>query len=46
MMYGVYDMGDQGTLDVQNLAQLATALEVLEAGVLGGGGSRGRTDCV
>lgn len=41
MTYGVYDMGDRGQPDVANLAQLATALEMLEAGALGGGGSRG-----
>lgn len=41
MVYGVYDMGDQGRADIANLAEVATALEMLQASVLGGGGSRG-----
>jgi CRISPR-associated protein Csm3 len=41
MLYGIYDMGDQGDVDVENLKQIYTALDLLEASVLGGGGSRG-----
>jgi CRISPR-associated protein Csm3 len=41
MIYGIYDLGDGGTGDVENLKQVYTAFELLEASVLGGGGSRG-----
>lgn len=41
MVYGVYDMGDRGRADIENLAEVATALDMLQASVLGGGGSRG-----
>ncbi len=41
MVYGIYDMGDEGKIDLEYLKQVFVALEMLEAGVLGGGGSRG-----
>jgi CRISPR-associated protein Csm3 len=41
MVYGIYDLGDGGAIDIENLQQVYTALSLLEAGVLGGGGSRG-----
>ena len=42
MLYGVYDLDhDEGEGDIANLQQLAIALQLLEAGALGGGGSRG-----
>lgn len=41
MIYGIYDLGDGGAVDLDNLKQVYTAFELLEASVLGGGGSRG-----
>lgn len=41
MVYGIYDLKDDGCTDIDNLHQVYTALELLEASVLGGGGSRG-----
>jgi CRISPR-associated protein Csm3 len=41
MVYGIYDLEDAGSIDIDNLHQVYTALELLEASVLGGGGSRG-----
>jgi CRISPR-associated protein Csm3 len=41
MLYGIYDIGDAGATDIENLEQLSMALQMLEASVLGGGGSRG-----
>ena len=41
LVYGVYDMGDRGRADIENLAEVAAALDMLQASVLGGGGSRG-----
>ena len=42
MIYGLYAVGgDQGKTDIVNLQQLSIALQMLEAGMLGGGGSRG-----
>jgi len=41
MVYGIYDTSDNGETDIQYLEQVAMALEMLEASVLGGGGSRG-----
>lgn len=41
MVYGIYDMDDKAATDIQYLEQVAMALEMLEASVLGGGGSRG-----
>ncbi len=42
LVYGIYAVGDEhGETDIANLQQLSMALQMLEAGVLGGGGSRG-----
>lgn len=41
MIYGIYDLGDGGIMDVENLIHVYAAFELLEASVLGGGGSRG-----
>ncbi len=41
MLYGIYDLGDGGLMDIENLKYIYTAFELLEAGALGGGGSRG-----
>ena len=41
MIYGIYDLGDGGHIDLDNLRQGYTAFELLEASVIGGGGSRG-----
>lgn len=42
MIYGIYTLGDdRGETDIENLQQLSMALQMLEAGGLGGGGSRG-----
>lgn len=40
-VYGIYDLNDQGLTDVENLRYVYMALDLLEASVLGGGGSRG-----
>lgn len=41
LIYGIYDMGDGGETDIANLDELGLALHMLQASVLGGGGSRG-----
>jgi len=41
MIYGIYDLGDGGGQDVENVKYLYAAFDLLEASVLGGGGSRG-----
>lgn len=41
LVYGIYDMQDQGLADVDNVRYVYMALDLLEASVLGGGGSRG-----
>ena len=41
MVYGIYDMDDNGETDIQYLEHVAMALEMMEASVLGGDGSRG-----
>ncbi|MBN2439682.1 MAG: hypothetical protein JXL20_13910, partial [Deltaproteobacteria bacterium] len=41
LVYGIYDLNDQGRTDVENLRYVYMALDLLEASVLGGGGSRG-----
>lgn len=41
VLYGIYDLGDGGQTDIDNLTHLYTAFALLEAGALGGGSSRG-----
>jgi len=41
MIYSIYDMGDQGERDIENLDHVFSALKLVEASCLGGGGSRG-----
>lgn len=41
LVYGVYDLGDGGATDVENLAAVQRAMVLLEDAALGGSGSRG-----
>ena len=41
MVYGIYDMGDGGTKDVEFFEHVQTAMKLLEDSYLGGNGSRG-----
>lgn len=41
LVYGIYDLNEHGVIDVENLQYVYMALDLLEASVLGGGGSRG-----
>lgn len=41
LIYGVYDLGDGGTTDVENLTAVQRAMALLEDSSLGGSGSRG-----
>jgi len=41
MVYSIYDMGDNGETDRNNVKQVFKALQLLEDSTLGGSGSRG-----
>jgi CRISPR-associated protein Csm3 len=41
MVYSIYDMGDSGEIDIEYLDFVFSALKLVEASALGGGGSRG-----
>lgn len=41
MIYGIYDLGDNGKVDIENLDHVLKAMRLLEDSALGGSGSRG-----